>query len=254
MYIYLHMEQKHSVDLQIASYLVDKNKYLRPSCFMSLAQEMAMEGADVLNFGYDDLAKFGLAWVISRTHLEFADTPKWKDLLQFSTWHKGVEGLFFLRDYLLTDREGNTKVKGTSSWIVIDTQSRRLFRTDRLAEHFDISPQCTDNAVEHPAEKIIIPKDSQTVLAGKHTVKYSDLDFIGHANNTAYVAWSMDMLPEETVLEKPLKVLDINFNLETKAGEEIELYRTAEITPEGQVYYIEGKVNGRSHFTARFIF
>ncbi|MGM9790834.1 MAG: acyl-[acyl-carrier-protein] thioesterase [Candidatus Cryptobacteroides sp.] len=248
------MEQKYKKALQIPSYLVDSNKRLRPSCFMSLAQEMAMRGADMMNFGHNDLAKFGLAWVVSRTHLEFTDTPKWKDELEFSTWHKKVDGLFFLRDYLLTDTQGNVKVKGTSSWLVIDTRTRRLYRTDRLAENFDLTPQCTEDAVEQPAAKIIIPKDLESELSGRHTVKYSDLDFIGHANNTAYVSWAMDTLPLTTVLEKPLKVLDINFNLETKAGEEIELYRTAQITPEEEIYYIEGKVEDRSHFTARLAF
>ena len=248
------MEQKHIVDIHIPSYLVDKNQKLRPSCFLSLAQEMAMEAADVLHFGFDDLAKHNLAWVVSRTHLEFTDTPVWRDDVRFATWHKGIDGLFFLRDYLLTDNDGNIKVKGTSSWLVIDTQSRRLFRTDRLAELFDVSPQCTDNAVEEPAPKIVFPKGLQSESMGTRTVKYSDVDFIGHANNTAYVLWAMDLLPDNLAFEGRLKTLDINFNLETKAGEEIELFRTAQITPEEEIYYIEGKVEGRSHFTARFIF
>ena len=80
------------------------------------------------------------------------------------------------------------------------------------------------------------------------------MDFIGHANNTAYVLWSMDLLPDELVYEGKLKTLDINFNLETRAGEEIELWLSEEKTPDEQIYYIEGKVDGRSHFTARFIF
>ena len=248
------MEQKHIVDIHIPSYLVDKNQKLRPSCFLSLAQEMAMEAADVLHFGFDDLAKHNLAWVVSRTHLEFTDTPVWRDDVRFATWHKGIDGLFFLRDYLLTDNDGNIKVKGTSSWLVIDTQSRRLFRTDRLSEYFDVSAQCTENAVEQPAPKIVIPKDAERVLAGKRTVKYSDVDFIGHANNTAYVLWSMDLLPDELVYEGRRKALDINFNLESRAGEEIELWLSVEKTPDEQIYYIEGKVDGRSHFTARFIF
>ena len=64
----------------------------------------------------------------------------------------------------------------------------------------------------------------------------------------------MDLLPDELVYEGRLKTLDINFNLETRAGEEIELWLSEEKTPDEQIYYIEGKVDGRSHFTARFIF
>ena len=47
------MENKHIVPLNIPSYLVDFKQRLRPSCFMSIAQEMAMAAAGVLHFGFE---------------------------------------------------------------------------------------------------------------------------------------------------------------------------------------------------------
>lgn len=247
------MEAKHIVDLDIPSYLVDFKKQLRPSCFMSLAQEMAMKAADVLDFGYNQLAEHDLAWVLSRTKLIFEQVPHWQEQVEFSTWHKGISGLYFLRDYQLKDRNsGQILVNGTSSWITINTKTRSLFRTAELSNYFNTEPQCSDFALEEEAGKILVPKDSELVC--RHKVSYSDLDFIGHANNTSYVNWVMDCLPVELLRDSYPKVLEINFSKETRAGEEVDIYRFIAEEEDKTVISFEGKVEGRTHFSARFTY
>ena len=246
------MEKKHSTRLCLPSYLVDFKQNLRPSSFMSLAQEMAMEGAEVLNFGFEDLAKHDLAWVVSRTKLVFNRAPRWKEFVEFSTWHKGVKGLYFIRDYQMTDKDGRVIVNGTSSWITINTKTRTLFRTDELSNYFDISPQNTESALVEPASKILLPKGMQ--LVGSHKVTYSDVDFIGHANNTSYIVWAMDFLSEELLRNSYPKSVEINFNKETRAGEIIDIFRQVEKVDLSDVVTFEGKVDNVTHFVARFIY
>ncbi len=247
------MEEKHIVDLEIPSYLVDFKKQLRPSCFMSLAQEMAMKAADVLEFGYDQLAEHDLAWVLSRTKLVFEKVPKWQQQVQFATWHKGISGLYFIRDYQLRDKSsGEILVNGTSSWITINTKSRSLFRTTELAQFFNTEAQSSDFALKEEAGKILVPKESELVCT--HKVTYSDLDFIGHANNTSYVNWVMDCIPADLLRDSYPKVLEINFSKETKAGEEVQIFRHIEETEDKSVISFDGKVDGRTNFTARFTY
>ena len=246
------MENKHIVPLNIPSYLVDFKQRLRPSCFMSIAQEMAMEAAGVLHFGFEDLAEHELAWVLSRTKLVFHRVPMWKDRVEFHTWHKGVNGLYFIRDYRMLGEDGSTLVDGTSSWITLNTKTRSLFRTDELDRWYDITPQCTDDALEENAGKIVVPKDSE--LVASHTVKYSDVDFIGHANNTSYVAWAMDCLPEELLRDNFPHIVEINFIKETRGGEVMDIYRKIREDEASTVVLFEGRVNGLPHFTARFTY
>ena len=78
---------------------------------MDLAQEAANLHAAILGFGYDDMIASKTAWVLSRMHVVFVDTPRWRDDVTLFTWHKGLERLFFLRDFMMTDREGNPKIK-----------------------------------------------------------------------------------------------------------------------------------------------
>ena len=246
------MENKHIVPLTIPSYLVDFKQRLRPSNFMALAQESAMEAAGVLQFGFEDLAKHNLAWVVSRTKLVFEKIPMWKDRVEFHTWHKGVDGLYFIRDYQMLDKDGSILVNGTSSWITLNTQTRSLFRTDELAQWFDITPQCTDSALEENAGKIVVPKDSRLVTS--HRVTYSDVDFIGHANNTSYIVWAMDCLPSELLRDNFPHIVEINFNKETRGGEVVDIFRKVKEDESSVVVLFEGRVEGITHFTARFTY
>ena len=50
----------------VACYDTDVAHYLKPGAFMDLAQEIANISADSLGFGFDDLQRYGMAWVLSR--------------------------------------------------------------------------------------------------------------------------------------------------------------------------------------------
>ena len=100
----------------IPCYFTDASWRLKPASFMNLAQEAATQHATILGFGYDELIVSRTAWIISRMHIEFVDTPKWREQMTLQTWHKGLERLFFLRDFIMTDSEGKARVKATTSW------------------------------------------------------------------------------------------------------------------------------------------
>ena len=95
--------QKHV----IPCYQTDANWRLKPASFMDLAQEAANSHAAILGFGYDDLIQSRTAWILSRVNIHFIKAPLWRDEVTLTTWHKGLERLFFLRDFILTDKDGN---------------------------------------------------------------------------------------------------------------------------------------------------
>ena len=106
---------KYTKDLTIQCYETDAAWRLKPVSFMNFAQEAAGRHAVYLGFGYDDLIASNTAWILSRMHVVFTDTPKWKDELTLTTWHKGLNRLFFLRDFMLTDSEGDDFMAGAGS-------------------------------------------------------------------------------------------------------------------------------------------
>lgn len=235
----------------ISSYNVDMSWRLKPASFMDLAQEAANQHATILGFGYDDLIASRTAWVLSRMHVEFVDTPKWRDEVVFKTWHKGLNRLFFLRDFIMTDKEGNPKVKATTSWLVLNLDTRRLVRDPDLLEDGAV---CSENVLEAPADKVVMPKDIEPDLVMEHAVAYSDLDMNCHVNNAMYMQWAMNAVNYEISSERPVKEFTINFNHEIKPMEVVSIYKAIEEREDGRHVFVEGKVGGQSSFCVEIVF
>ena len=218
---------------------------------MDLAQEAAGLHAVHLGFGYEDLIKNNTAWILSRVNIKFVDTPMWRDDITLTTWHKGADRLFFLRDFLVTDSEGRERIKATTSWLVLNLETRRLVRDPMLMEEGTV---CTENVIEAPADKVQMPKDVEAELALEHVVAYSDVDMNAHTNNAMYMQWAMDAVDYETASSRPVKEVTINFNHETKAGDVVSVYRAYVEKEDGLHVYIEGKVHETSSFCVEIVF
>ena len=242
---------RYTKDLTIQCYETDAAWRLKPASFMNFAQEAAGNHAVYLGFGYDELIAKNTAWILSRVHVVFNDTPKWKEDITLTTWHKGLNRLFFLRDFVLTDKEGRERVKATTSWLVLDLATRRLVRDPKLMEDGTV---CTDNAIETPADKVQMPKDIEAVHVMDHVVAYSDVDMNGHTNNAMYMQWAMDAVVYDISSTMPVKEFTINFNHETKPGDVVAVYKARIIEGEGRRVYVEGKVDGQSAFCVEIIF
>lgn len=242
---------KHIQNFTIPCYNTDASWRLKPAAFMDLAQEAAGLHAVYLGFGYDDLIKTNTAWILSRVNVKFIDTPLWRDDVTLTTWHKGFNRLFFLRDFVMTDKDGRERVKATTSWLVLNLETRSMVRDPKLVEEGTV---CTDNAIEIPADKVRMPRDIEALAVYERVVGYSDIDMLGHANNAMYMQWAMDAVDYELASTRPVKEFTINFNHEIKAGQKVTLYRACVQNEDGLHVFIEGKTETASSFCVEIIF
>ena len=255
------LDNRFSADITVPCYDTDAAFRMKPAAFMDHAQEMAYLAAQTLHFGYDDLQRHHTAWVLSRMRIDFPNPPKWTDETTLYTWHKGLDGLFFLRDFELrakgdTDFSDKSKalVVCTSSWIVMNTETRRLVRSDEVLDMVPAHTQCEDDAIKTPCGKVVMPKDAPVEEAGVRSPAYSDIDVLGHTNNARYIVWAMDCIDYNEVAAAPVKSLGINFIKETKPGETVRLYRSVVADGGLKSYFIEGKIEDKPCFCARIDF
>ncbi len=241
---------KYIQHIDLPYYMIDCEARLRPSSFLDIAQELAALGAEPLGFADHHLAPYHMVWVLARMQVCFDHLPKRLESVTAETWHRGIEGLFFIRDYRLLDKDGEVAVTGTSSWIIMDVDTRRAVRSDRLEGIIPAEPQNTEKAVGELAPKIVPPREGNFTIAGTHEVTYSDLDCNGHVNNVRYTVWAMDVLPLELVRGRQVRCITINFNREALPGEKIGLM----LLQEGDSYYVEGVSGGQQIFIEKIDF
>lgn len=238
-----------SQDHIITCYEADANQLMRPTAMLDLMQEAANVNASTLGFGYDEMIDNNIAWVLSRIHVKFIDTPKWRQEVNLKTWHKGVAKLFYLRDFILSDKENTPMVLATTSWLIIDLNTRRLVRNNDLA-----LSDTPEHAIETPADKVVMPVDIEPELVRKHPVTWSEIDSNGHVNNVKYAVWALDAVKAEDIKSKPLKEMLINYDAEVMPEDIVKIFRTRQESEEGIIYYITGKVEDKQNFSVKLIF
>lgn len=242
----------YSFNHTIACYEADANKVMRPTAMLNMMQEAANVNATSLGFGYDKMIETNTAWVLSRIHLRFKRYPQWRDNVTLKTWHKGMAKLFYLRDFVLSDADGETLAEATSSWLIIDMNTRRLVRNSDLATSPD---KCTkEDAIAEPAEKVMLPVDIEPELVRKHPVTWSEIDSNGHVNNVNYVMWAIDAVKSEDIKERQIKEMLINYDAEVMPGDTVRISRVRIEDGDNLTYYITGIVADKQNFSVKLVF
>lgn len=251
-------------DSTILWHNVDLRQELKPYAFLNLTQKIAGNHANRLHFGYNDLKECEQTWVLSRIKVRYNNYPKWQDNVTLETWHKGMQSLFGLRDFILHSEDGANAVVATSSWLIMNSRTRRIERANNFYNNPDILNQANKtNAIEEPCDKLKSCPEMELVRT--HEVKLSDLDALGHTNNAKYSEWTTDSIDPEIFCNYRIKEFQINFNAETRLGEKIEIWSkeietpevirtTNNLGPDSRTFCFEGKRDGKSVYEAIYTF
>ena len=236
------------------SFSTDAHNVLTPAYFMQILEDRGSKHAEWFGMGYEVLLKSHLVWVVSRLHLHFVHPIKWGDEFVFSTWHMGQEdGLFFRREAQMAALDGTPLILATTGWLLFDIEKRTMVRHCDFAAGPDT--YCLEKAIEEPAPKLRVPSGVEMALSYVHDVRYSDLDRNFHVINTRYASLAMDALPDEVRTENGIRDFYINFVHEARPHQQIQIYIGEQPDPEdaSRIFYIEGKVEGRTSFIVKVI-
>jgi medium-chain acyl-[acyl-carrier-protein] hydrolase len=214
----------------------DFQQRLKLSNLFLWLQDAAANHAASLGFGYDDLLKQDLAWVLSRIRVQFFDFPKMGEPVTVKTWPKGVQQkLFFMRDYQLSGADGQPFVSATSAYVLINTRTRRIAMPGVL--DVPVPDNGGLSAIDEPLDKIALVENLSDCYT--LTVGYSMVDIMGHVNNARYIDWISDCFSIAEHQAHCPAWLQINFLNEVKPGEAVRLLR-GERPDQTNVYYITG--------------
>lgn len=214
---------------------------LRPVTLLAYLQVVASEHALLLGLSVRDLHLLGLTWVMSRLHLVMRRYPRGGEVLTIRTWPASRTGLFAVRDFELLDGAGMSIGVASTSWAVLDLNTRRPVRVSERLPEYPLRPvrALDDPFTSLPALETPEWRFSMPVLRG-------DLDVNKHVNNTVYAAWGLESAPTE-VAEVCVPVeIEIGFRAEVFYGDTIvSLCGAAAEDPPCLLHRIEHAVSGR---------
>ena len=77
--------QKYSMHFDIACYMSDYNRILRPSAFLDCAQDIATKAAGSLDFGDTALKDHNCVWILARQQVRFLKPVKFGDVVRLDS-------------------------------------------------------------------------------------------------------------------------------------------------------------------------
>jgi len=211
------MKAVHRDTFRVRSYELDPFGRLQIPILCQLLQEVAVAHASRLGVAVETLLDRGTAWVLSRLRLSLVRWPPNGAEIAIETWPEAMSRLVVERRFALSTIGGEPIGEVSTLWVVLDLDRRRPIRLpseawDRFHE-FEIGTRPA-----RPA-RLEVPDPVERDLA--FSVRRSDVDLSGHANNTSFVEWVIEAVPDKVWSRCDLCDLDLQFLAECHQGQTV---------------------------------
>ena len=230
---------------------IDKSDRMTLDAVFNYFQEAAISHAENIGVGRDDMTANKQAWILSRISVLVSRSPDYCENISVSTWPRGSEKLFVIRNYQINDKDEIPVVRARSAWLVLDIEKRRPLRPQSITAPIPLNE---GRETLKPEDKGAAGLEERTNLrkTAERKALYTDLDANGHVNHIRYIQWMQDTLAPG-LLENAAKIrLDINYLNEVLSGETVDLM-SALIEDDNckNAYAFEGIKNEQSGGEAR---
>jgi len=194
----------------VHAYEVDASGRARFPSLLNYLQDAAGDHAGSLGLGVTDLLKKRLTWLLSRYHIKVVRYPVHGQRLEVTTWPSGKKGIFALRDFEVADAEGRPMLAATTSWVLIDLDSKQAVRlNDFVPDDLTFHRRAIDDVFPTLPELEKVERELTLPVLVK------DLDFNRHVNNVVYVEWALEAAPPE--ISGSLRPLDVEVSYRAEA-------------------------------------
>ncbi len=215
----------------------DHKDQIHMHALISMLQEAAsLNGADI-GFGAEVMDQHNVCWLLLRMSVQMSRRPAWQERINIETWSCGYDKLFFPREYIMCDDDGEQIGTASTLWIVADKSTHRPVRPMDFYNMLSWTKEKYDlrNIMTELPPKIcpmmdvsymdLHQNDADTICK---YADYSEIDRNLHVNNTRYIAWCLDAVHFQSLDQGNVLGIDINFLSEIHFAEKVVLFRSCD--------------------------
>ena len=180
-------------------------------------QEAAWLNAESLGASVYKLMEEGMTWVMNRMRLEIQSFPSHLEEIKVETWPSGMDKIFAYRDYQIIGQDKTLLAKATSTWLALDTATRKLVRMPEWVAQ--IGAEVKNSHLGRATGKLKVPDVCKYVKSIK--TRWHDLDVNRHVNSVRYFQWVVETLPPSFLESHSVREIDIILKAESGADEEL---------------------------------
>ena len=226
----------------VATYDVGPDRLLTPSAQLRFQQEAGERHFGEGGLNFEGVAAFGMAFVVLQNNAVIVRRPKMGERIVIKTWSRNVKGMRFFRCYRFEDETGALLIDSVASFALVDLNAHTLLRPTQFPVEVEHQPDLPHSCPD--PQKLKLPEGM--TACGEHVVRYTELDFNGHLNNTRYADVVFDVLPPS--VRTAVGGFSITFSHEAKEGDRLVLSRGCD---EDGTWYVTAQNGDDTCFTAQ---
>lgn len=208
--------REYSLPMRVKTYDVGPDSKLKLSALLRVCQEISERHLESVDMGYTVMKEKGLVFLIISNAAHIYRLPMLGEELVIRTHPRGTMGVQFYRDYeFWAGEELLIRVMQTS--VSVDPAEHKILRPKVFLSHGVFHDEKIPR--EEKVDKIA-PQELPQL--GTREIRYSDVDYNHHLNNTIYGDITMDFLPE-TLREHSFSYEQIDYVSEALLGETLRI-------------------------------
>ncbi|KAG6471254.1 palmitoyl-acyl carrier protein thioesterase, chloroplastic-like [Zingiber officinale] len=227
-------------NFSIRSYEIGADRTASIETLMNHLQETALNhvrSAGLMGAGFGstpEMTKRNLIWVVTKMQVLVEQYPSWEDVVQVDTWvapsgKNGMRRDWHVRDY----RTGQTVLRATSVWVMINKQTRRLSKIpDEVRAEIGSYFMDHDPIIDDDGRKLSkLGDDNADYVRTGLNPRWGDLDVNQHVNNVKYIGWILESAPISILESHELAGITMEYRRE--CGKDSVLQSLAAISSDG---------------------
>jgi len=217
----------------VRSYEINSRAVATMETIAKYIQEVASNHAREMKLDVTHLSEDRLTWVLSRIRIRMNKYPKWQQKVTVETWPAVKDRYFAIRDYRILDSNGEELGVGTSSWMIINLDTRKPVELPSFmtgTENKKAGRALNDSFAKLPAIT------DQYDFEKEFHVRLSDLDVNQHVNFINYIVWGLETVPRDIWENYVLKDLQISFRAESVYGDRVIARSVERLSDSGNVF------------------
>ncbi len=206
---------------KVFSYQLDKYKKINIVAIAELLQEVAGTHANFSGFGYNNVIDRNLVWILTAMRYEIDILPVWDQEITVKTWIVDVNRFLSRRHFQIMNKKGEVMISASTIWVLYNFVKRRPQTITDMNFNVIAHPESLSVDKEIKIEKTAVSES----INHYYTVQYSDLDMVGHMNNTRYSRNIIDTYSLDFHNNHQLKSFEIQFRNEAVYNDRLEIFR-----------------------------
>lgn len=204
-------------EYEVHYYQLDKDRKATPLAVLNLLEDAALSHSQAIGLGIDELKSRGIVWLISAWNIVIDRYPTWHERIRIESWASHTERFYATTEYYMKDVNGEIVVRASILWILMSIERKRPIRIP--LEFGDMYGMESERAIDHafcPIGQVCEPE-----MEGNYRVRRIDIDTNQHVNNSRYVEWALEQVPEDVYNHYRLHSLEVKYKKETMLGTRI---------------------------------